>query len=110
MEVPNDYKMAGLLNLIGGALNIMTASVWVLSLIWVCVGVLWIVPVLMGAWQAYVGFTMNTGTPTGQGKIAAIVGLVAGLFNFNPLTILLAIVVIVQLGKPEVAGWLESRS
>lgn len=109
LTTPPPYGTAGTLMMISGLLNVITAFVWVAVFIWVCVGIIWVVPLGMGAYQAYVGYTMTQG-PQRSGKIAAIVGIVAGLFNFNPFPAILAIVSLVNLNKPEVAEWIESSA
>lgn len=109
MEVPNDYKNAGLMTLIGGALNAITAFFWVIGFIWLCVGVLWVVPLAMGIYQVVVGIAMQNGQPHAHAKLAPILGIVAGVFNFNPFPIVLGIISLMQVGKPEVAGWIEQN-
>jgi hypothetical protein len=107
MEAPQPYKTAGLLNLVGGLFNITTGLVWTLSLLLVCVGVFWIVPMAMGAFQLFIGIGMQSGKLNGNAKLATIMGIVAGVLNFNPVTIILSVIAYMQLGDPEVAGFLE---
>ncbi len=109
MDVPSEYKTGGTLLLVSGAINLMTALVWVFSLIWVCVGIFWLVPAAAAAYQCFVGFQAMQGTPTQGGKMAAISGIVAGALNFNPLPLILAVVAMVNFNKPEVVDWLETR-
>ncbi len=109
MDAPNDYKNAGIANIIGGALNVMMALLWTLSLIWICIGLFWLVPAAMGAWQIMVGLKMYNGEPNSSAKNATIAGLVAGALNFNIMSIGAGIFAFMMLGKPEVAGYLESN-
>lgn len=109
MDIPNDYKTAGILNLVGGGLTLLVSGLYFLSLIWVCVGVVYLVPMAMGAWQAYVGFNMNNGQPQGQAKTAAIVGIVSGVLTFNIIALIASVVAMMNVNKPEVAGWLEQQ-
>ena len=109
MEMPQEYKTAGIVNLVGGVLNILTAGVAIITLIWFCVGVLWIVPLALGGFQAFIGFQQMNGTRTGQGKIAGICGAVAGLCNLNPLPTLLGVGGFVMSGNEKVTAWLEQK-
>lgn len=109
MEIPQEYKTAGILNLVSGVLNMLTAVALVLSLIWICVGVLWVVPLALGGFQAYIGFQQMNGTRTTQGKVAGICGAVAGACNFNPLPLLLGIGGFVMSNNENVTRWLEQK-
>lgn len=109
MEMPQEYKTAGIVNLVSGVLNILTAGVWILTFIWFfCVGLIWIVPLGLGAYQAFIGFQQMNGTRTNQGKIAGICGAVAGLCNFNPLPAILGVGGFVMSGNQKVTAWLET--
>src|SRR5687767_2493634 len=101
--------MAGLMNMIAGALNIMVGGLWVLSLIWVCIGIFWLVPLGLGVFQVMVGMAMNNGQPKDNAKMATMLGLLASLFNFNLIGLAVGAFAFMNLGKPEVAGWLESN-
>lgn len=109
MEVPDAYKTAGLVNLIGGALNVMMSLVWVLSLIWVCIGIFWLVPLAASGYQAWIGWQMYNGEPQAAAKNASIAGIVGGLFCFNILSAACGAFAMMQVGNDEVAGWLEQH-
>jgi len=106
VDAPTEYKNAGIMMLISGFFNFTTAMIIVLSLIWVCIGVFWLVPAVGAAFQCWVGFQMMQGNPTSNGKVA---GIVSAAINLNPLPLVLAILALMNLNKPEVAGWLEAR-
>jgi hypothetical protein len=108
MEAPKSYKDAGLMNLIAGILNIITAGVWTLSLIWLCVGIVWLIPLGVGAYQAYLGFQMQSGTPNAGAKNIGLIGLIAGVCNFNIFAIVLSVLAMQKAKEPEVAGYLSS--
>ena len=108
MEAPTEYKTAGTILLVGGILNILTAGVWILSFIWVCIGIMWIVPLAIGAWQAFVGYKAMNGEVQPSAKMAGIAGIVAGVFNLNPLAIAAGVVGMLNVDKPEAKAFLES--
>jgi hypothetical protein len=108
MEAPKAYKDGGTAIMISGILNIMTGGVWFLSLFLVCVGFMWLIPMGIGAWQGWVGYQMMQGKPQPSGKMAAIAGIVAGMFNFNPLAIVGAVVGMMSADKPESIAFLET--
>jgi hypothetical protein len=109
VEVPDAYKTAGLVNLIGGALNAFFSLMSILSLIWVCVGVWWFVPLAASAYQAWIGWQMYNGEPQPAAKNASIAGIIGGLCSFNIISAAAGGFAYMQLGNDEVAGWLEQH-
>ncbi len=107
MEAPKEYKDAGAMLMFGGALNIITAGIWVLSLIWVCIGIMWLVPMAVGAWQAFVGWKMYSGEVQGTSKIAAIAGMVSAFFNLNPIAFVCGLLGMLNVDKPDAKAFLE---
>ncbi len=109
MDVPESYKTAGLINLACGAFTAFSSLMVVLSLIWICIGVFWLVPAAAGGYQAWVGWQMYNGEPTPAAKNAAIAGIVGGFLAGPVLPALGSIFVFVQLGRDDVKGWLETH-
>ena len=109
MEVPAPYKTAGMVNLVCGAFSALTNLMWVLSLIWICIGVFWLLPAAAGGYQAWIGWQMYNGEPSPAAKNAAIAGMVGGLFGFNILTAAGSAFAFMQVGNDEVKGWLEQH-
>lgn len=109
MDAPQQYKTAGLLNLVAGLFNITTGLALTLSLLLLCVGPFWLIPMGMGIWQLVVGIGMQGGKPNANAKTATIVGIVAGVLNLNIITVVLSVMAYMQLGDPEVAGFLEQN-
>lgn len=110
MDAPEAYKNAGLANLVGGIFGAMANSVIGLTFLMMCIGVFWIVPFGASLWQAYVGYQMYQGQAVGSAKMAAIAGIVSGLFGLNPIAIIAGIFAMMQVNQPDVAGWLEARA
>jgi len=105
VEVPAEYKNAGLGNLIGGALGALASlSILLMSF---CLGFWYLFFAAAHAWQAYVGWQMYNGERVPSGKTAAIVGLVCGIFGLNIFAIAGSGFAFLMLGKPEVQGYLE---
>lgn len=109
MEVPAPYKTAGIVNVACGAFTLLTNLMWVLSLIWVCIGIFWLIPAAAGGYQAFIGWQMYQGQPSSAAKNAAIAGIVGALFGFNIFTVLGSAFAFMQVGNDEVKGWLESQ-
>lgn len=109
MEVPAPYKTAGLVNLICGGLTVMVNLMWVLSLIWICIGILWLIPAAAGGYQAYIGWQMYNGEPSPAAKNAAIAGIVGGVFGFNLISAAGSVFAMMQVGNDDVKGWLEQH-
>jgi hypothetical protein len=109
VEVPAPYKTAGMVNLICGAFSVFVNLMMVLSLIWVCIGVLWLIPAAAGGYQAWIGWQMYNGEPSPAAKNASIAGIVAGLFSMNILCAAGSAFAFMQVGNDEVKGWLEQH-
>ncbi len=106
---PPDYKTAGTLMMVSGIINLLTAGVWTLALIWLCVGILWVVPLGVAFGEFVVGVAVMNGTPHSQAKTASVLGLIAGVLNMNVFSIVLEIIALVKLGKPEVTAYLSQQ-
>lgn len=108
METPKSYKDAGLMHLIAGILNVITAGVWILTWIWLCVGILWFIPLGLAFWQIWVGYEMQAGRRNAAAGNMGLVGLLTSIFNFNVFAIALSAFAMMKAKEPEVAGYLAS--
>jgi len=112
MQPPSDYKNAGTMMIISGAFNVLT-SVGILiglalSLIGLCVAPIWVLTLAGGVFEIAVGASISGGRPSRMGLSASVVGLVCSVGCGNVLGMILEILAMVNLGKPEVAVWLAS--
>ncbi len=111
---PSDYKNAGTMMIISGAFNVMTSlGILIglaLSLIGLCVAPIWVVTLAGGVMEIVVGATIQSGKPSRMGLSTAVVGLCCAVGCGNVLGMILEIIAMVNLGKPEVAGWLADPS
>jgi hypothetical protein len=110
VDAPTAYKNAGLGNLIGGLFSAFTAFAMLMSLIWVCIGVFWLIPLGASCWQAFVGWQMYQGQPVANAKTASIVGVVSALCSFNMVAAMGGGFAMMQFNEPDVAGWLETSA
>jgi hypothetical protein len=106
-KAPSHYTEAGLLMLIAGATNGMFAGLWLLSGFAFFLCFLLVLPGCVGAWQAYVGYRMSQGDLQQSAMAAAVTGLVSSLLNLNPIGVVVGLIVLFKLGKPEVASYLR---
>ncbi|MEM9195057.1 MAG: hypothetical protein AAGF12_38150 [Myxococcota bacterium] len=106
---PQDYKTLGIFMLISGIMNVLVSISFVLVFIWICVGVVWILPLAGGIFEIVVAAQIMGGKPQPNAKTAAIMGLISGVICFNVIGIVLEILALVQLGKPEVAQYAQGR-
>jgi len=110
VEAPAAYKNAAMANMIGGGLTILFSFFWIISLIWICVGLLWVVPMAAGGYQLWIGMDMNKGEANPAAKNAAIAGLIGSVFTMNIISIAASAFAFMQVGDDEVAGGIESNS
>ncbi len=110
MQPPSDYKNAGTMMIVSGALNVVTsAGILIglaLSLIGLCVAPIWLVTLAGGVMEVVVGVTISQGKPSRMGLSASVVGLVSSVCCGNMVGMILEILAMVNLGKPEVGAWL----
>lgn len=107
-QPPNDYKNAGMFMLISGVLTVITSLGWIFGLIWLCVGAFWIVTLVGGIFEIVVAATIMGNKPTQHGKTMAIIGIVCGVLTFNYIGVVLEILALIHLGKPEVQHYLAN--
>ena len=107
MDAPSDYKTAGIFMLISGITNVLWGGLWCFSLIWLCIGVFWLIPLAIGIFEIVTAATILQERRTHQAKGAAIGGIVASVLCFNVIGIIMEVLAIVWLGKPEVEAWLR---
>lgn len=78
------YRVTGGVMLLSGLWNAFMSFVWFISMIWVCIGVLWIIPGLMSLAYCGVGiYMLATGQQTRPAAFAPAAGLVISVLNFN---------------------------
>jgi len=109
MQPPADYKTSGTFMLIAGILTLLASLGWILGLIWICVGVFWILPLVAAIFEIIMGAGAMSGQPKPQIKTVSILGLVAAVLCGNVVGIVLEILALVNLSKPEVDSWLQSQ-
>lgn len=107
MDAPKPYVDSGALTILSGAMNILIGGLLFLTLIWVCIGVFWLVPMAVGVFQIVVGLAMSKGRPHPAAKHIGLIGIIASGLNFNPLGLGAAVITMLNTKKPEVAGYLS---
>lgn len=106
IEAPQDYKTAGIFMLVSGVMNGMMSFIFFVSFIWVCIGVFWLIPMIIGILEVVIGIGVLQGQPKPTAKTVSILGIVAGVFSMNVVGIIMEILGLVYLEKPEVKGFL----
>ena len=110
-RAPSDYTTAGTLMLIAGALNALSAFGWatsmVISFLFICLAPFYLLPLTVAIFEIICGVAASGGRPSPRIKLVSILGLVASLLMLNPVTIVLEIVALIHLSRPEVGDWLR---
>ncbi len=109
MDAPQEYKTAGIFMLISGIMTVMVSLGLVFGLIWICVGVFWILTLAAGIFEIILGVGVMNGQPKANAKTVSIIGIVAALLCGNIVGMIMEIMAVVNLGKPEVANWLAMQ-
>lgn len=109
MDAPQEYKTSGIFMLISGIMTVMVSLGLVFGLIWICVGVFWILTLAAGIFEIIIGVGVMNGQPKANAKTVSIIGIVAALLCGNIVGMVMEIMAVVNLGKPEVANWLAMQ-
>lgn len=105
---PQEYKLAGIFMLVSGIMNVLTSAALILTLIWICVGVIWVLPLAGGIFEIVIGAQIMSGKRTTNGKTASIIGLISAVLCFNIIGIVMEILALVWFGKPEVERYIAT--
>ena len=95
--------------LISGLFNIVWAMGWFFGLVWVCVGVLWLVPMVIGFFEVITAARMLGGAPQPSAKTVSVLGLVSGALNCSPVSLGCELVSVIMLANPAVTSFIEGR-
>lgn len=113
LEVPSDYKTAGIMTLVSGVLNLMNAFflaiAWLSSIFLAPVACLYIVPGIFAFVQIGVGVMVMQGKPMPMAKTLSLVGAIVSLLNCQWIGTILEGLAFTFHGKPEVTAWLEEQ-
>ena len=96
--------------LIAGISTCFSCVVWVFSLIWVCVGVFWFLPLVAAIFEIIIGVAVMNGQFKQNAKTISILGLVSAVCCANIIGIVMEVLAMVNFGKPEVANWMALQS
>lgn len=78
------YRVSGALMFLSGLLNAFTSFIWFITMIWVCVGVLWLIPMAIAALQVIGGLVMlATGRKIKLLAFIPLLGPIASICNFQ---------------------------
>jgi uncharacterized membrane protein len=108
---PADYRTAGTLMLISGIFNVLVSAGillgLLLSVVGLCVAPIWLFTLGGGIAEIVVGAGIMQGSRSLRAMPVAVVGLVSGVVCGNMLGMILEILAMVQLGKPEVHAFIH---
>lgn len=106
MDMPQDYKNAGILMLVAGCVNLILSGLILLSSLCMCVNA-WITPIF-AIGEIVVGAMILNGSKVPQAKIVSILGIIGGLLSFSMMGVGMEVFATILLGKPEVEEYLNS--
>lgn len=81
-------RIAGMMMVMSSMLNGLWSLIWVGSLIWVCVGVFWFVPMFLALVVAGIGVAMMVLGHQQWGIAGPVLSLVASFCNFNVMGVM----------------------
>lgn len=104
---PMEYQISGVLMVVSGMFNIMISGLVFLSLVWVCIGVFWLIPMFIGMAEIGVGVLAIAGVRIPGLQAVSVLGLLNSMFLCNMWSALAEGVAAVLQFQPRVRGYLE---
>lgn len=105
---PSEYTSAGVLLLVAGILNVTLAVMLVMWMMLVCLGPLWLVPMLLGFVEIATGVSMLNGNKRQNGMLIAVIGMMASVLCCNPVSFVCEAVAMALMLNPRVVDWLRA--
>jgi hypothetical protein len=106
MPRPSEYTTAGVAMLISGVFNLWIGAMLLVMLIWLCVGVFWIFPILVGIAEIVTGARMVAGQRVHSAVPVAALGVFASCVNFNVMSLAAEIIALALVSSAPVSRWL----
>lgn len=106
-QTPMEYQISGMLMVISGFFNGFLSLIWFFMLIWVCVGILWVIPMMIAVGEILVGVMVLAGMRVPVVQVMSILGLVNSLLLFNMWGAVFEGIAVVLQFQPKVRGYLE---
>ena len=104
---PIEYQVSGLLMVAAGLFNGFMSLIWFLSLIMLCVGVLWLIPMAIALGEVIVGLLVLAGVRLPGLQVMAVLGAVNSVFLCNIWGMLFEGGAAVLQFQPKVQAYLE---
>lgn len=105
-QPPMEYQISGVLMLISGLFNGLISMIYVFMLIWVCVGVIWLIPALIALGEVIVGLMVLTGARVPGVQVVSALGILNAIMLCNIWGAVMEGVAIVLQIQPKVTGYL----
>ncbi len=107
-SAPSDYKTMGTFMLVSGITNIGFGLLMTMTLLIVCVGVFYLAVVAVGIVEVIIGLGILQGRPRPTVTVVAVLGLVAGLFSMNAVSLVMQSLTLAWLSRPEIKAYLAA--
>lgn len=78
---------AGALMIASGVINVVASGGFILAFGWLCFGLAWIIPMLVGFGEIIVGAAIMGGRPTPRVRAVSAMGIVSALACMNLLSV-----------------------
>jgi len=99
--------------LAAGIMNLLSAVGWglgmIFTLFFACLSVFYIIPFVIAIFEIICGSTAAAERPSSNIKLVAILGLISAGLMGNVVSIILEILVLVNLSRPEVEDFYMGR-
>ena len=112
MDAPSEYTTAGIFMIISAAFTLLWSLLGVLGLVLslagICCAPYYLLPIGLAIYEMISGIAAQSGRPQPSVKLGAIAGLVGAVLCCNIIGIVLEILALVFLSKPEASEFANS--
>ncbi|MCB9676592.1 MAG: hypothetical protein H6737_15860 [Alphaproteobacteria bacterium] len=108
-QPPVQYQISGVLMLISGFFNGFLSLMWFVMLIWLCVGVMWLIPLTVACVEIVIGILVLAGVRVPGVQVVSILGAINSMFLFNMWGAIMEGIAAVLQFQPQVTGYLEGE-
>ncbi|MEZ4316591.1 MAG: hypothetical protein R3F61_03785 [Myxococcota bacterium] len=106
-QPPVQYQISGVLMVISGFFNGFLSLMWFVMLVWVCIGVMWLIPLVVACCEVVVGILVLAGVRVPGVQVVSVLGAVNSMFLFNMWGAMMEGIAAVLQFQPAVGAYLE---
>ncbi len=105
---PVQYQVSGVLMLMSGLFNGFLAFIWFIGFIWLCIGIMWLIPMAVACGEVFLGILVLAGVRVPGVQVMSILGAVNSMLLFNMWGAVMEGIAAVLQFQPQVTEYLTA--